>query len=525
MLNSRVLKVGRNIELDLRQLQEESKSPIPFPGGIDLARLAKEKGVISDARIGLADLCARVTKTRLEKDSTIRISPNWSMDVLTEDQKRYAALDVWASLLVYEELQKLRVPEPLFSFSGGEEVFLYHDDRTSIIARGWIAHSIPDSCDNIRITPSKTLIFVTKVFVPAALISQHGNRTLSSFGATPFNLICLRSRLKTYVADFDPRDVAEPLSTTSFPAVTSNQISTSADVSSATSSIPDTSLALSSIPTGAASSTLPLTAESDLDCEPGTSLQDLEGLIIDFSDAIASDPSTNPPASGANIDSDGQKRCAEILEELRTQPWPEEIRSGVLKDIFHVFQMLYIARAHGLRVTFAQTLRDAIFLPDAEDKRRLVSYLSRLTPPMTWDECLRSKPSLIKRHCKHVVPPPEVLYNVVAKVFSTYGPLRDAQTHLPLFNAAAWKTAKNILSLIRAGYISDPPGIPLYTCLGTSSTTGLPIYRCFCGTNFTEGAVHRPIRHSLPINGASPRHTSTRIVDYVYHHNMNVSSL
>ncbi len=67
---------------------------------------------------------------------------------------------------------------------------------------------------------------------------------------------------------------------------------------------------------------------------------------------------------------------------------------------------------------------------------------------MTWDECLCINTKLIKAHCKFVVPLPEALFSIVAKIFKMYGPLKDVQTGLPLFNAAAWKTVKNILILI-----------------------------------------------------------------------------
>lgn len=141
---------------------------------------------------------------------------------------------------------------------------------------------------------------------------------------------------------------------------------------------------------------------------------------------------------------------------------------------------------------------------------------------MTWKECLRKDPGFIKKHCKFVIPSLEVLYDLVAKLFKTYGPLKDAQMGLPLFNASTWKTARNILVLICSGYISDPPGVPLYLCLGVESN-GLPHYRCFRGTNYTEGGVHRPIRHSLPISGVSPRHTSNHLTAFVYYHNITVT--
>ncbi|KAF6743937.1 hypothetical protein DFP72DRAFT_1079352 [Ephemerocybe angulata] len=141
--------------------------------------------------------------------------------------------------------------------------------------------------------------------------------------------------------------------------------------------------------------------------------------------------------------------------------------------------MIHIQKNHGLRVTFARALRDAIFLPDAEDKRKLESVLARQTPPLTYDEGLRRNPQMIKRHVKHVVPPPEQLFTLVSKLFEVYGPLKDAQTGQPLFSPSAWKSAKSVLEYIKLGYISDPPNIALYYPLGIDKKTRLTIYRCW----------------------------------------------
>ena len=65
------------------------------------------------------------------------------------------------------------------------------------------------------------------------------------------------------------------------------------------------------------------------------------------------------------------------------------IRSRVLKDVFHVFNMFYISTAHGLRLDFFQALRDAIFIPDKDDKRRILAWASKQDPPQTWDQLLR----------------------------------------------------------------------------------------------------------------------------------------
>jgi hypothetical protein len=43
------LKAGRNVAQDLKRLQDECQSTIPFTGAVELAKLAKDRGAISDA--------------------------------------------------------------------------------------------------------------------------------------------------------------------------------------------------------------------------------------------------------------------------------------------------------------------------------------------------------------------------------------------------------------------------------------------------------------------------------------------
>ena len=146
-----------------------------------------------------------------------------------------------------------------------------------------------------------------------------------------------------------------------------------------------------------------------------------------------------------------------------------------------------------------------------------------LKPAVTFKQLLLSRPLWVLRRCRRVIPPPEELYPLIKKLFSVWGPLKDAKTHLPLFNAQNWKTAKQILELIREGFVSDPPGIPLYTILGLDKKSGnLPIYRCARGTNFTEGGVHTHLRSRLPTSGASIRHVNACLHDFVLQHNLRV---
>ncbi|EKM73567.1 hypothetical protein AGABI1DRAFT_134505 [Agaricus bisporus var. burnettii JB137-S8] len=183
--------------------------------------------------------------------------------------------------------------------------------------------------------------------------------------------------------------------------------------------------------------------------------------------------------------------------------------------------MFYLSVTHGLRKQFTRELRDAIFIPDEEDRIRVNTWGAQQNPPQTYESLRNSSPQFLRQHCKHVIPPPHVLYPLVAHVFKTYGPLIDPKTKKPLFSTNNWQTANNVLNLIKNGYLSDPPGIPLYTIIGIDSRNGgLPLYRCARGTNTTEGGVHTHIRSRLPKFGTTIRHVNASLLDYVLRHNI-----
>jgi hypothetical protein len=124
--------------------------------------------------------------------------------------------------------------------------------------------------------------------------------------------------------------------------------------------------------------------------------------------------------------------------------------------------------------------------------------------------------------CKRYIRPPGVIYPLVEKLFRTYGPLKDVRGE-PLFTNQATKMAQAILRLIRDGFVSDPPGVALYTQIGVDKKAeNLPIYFCCRGTNISEGAVHRPILHIFPSNGVGVRHATMALVAYILKHNLKV---
>ncbi len=207
--------------------------------------------------------------------------------------------------------------------------------------------------------------------------------------------------------------------------------------------------------------------------------------------------------------------------------WNKLIWSRVLKDPFHVFNMFYISVSHGLCIDFAYGLRDAVFIYERESKACIIAWGSTLNPPLSWYDLVRKFGwKWIHHRCKRVIPPPEELYPLVEQVFRTYGPLKDSKTGQPLFNAAAWAVAKNILDLISKGYLSDPPGVALYRVQKIDKKHGgLPIYQCLRGTNWTEGGVHTHLRARLPTSGASIEHVQASLDDFILIHNLKVRQI
>ncbi|KAJ3771296.1 ribonuclease H-like domain-containing protein [Lentinula raphanica] len=108
----RILKAGRMVNGDLRHLETVSGQG-PFLGGLELSSFAKERFLISDARMSLADLTATILGRCLPKNRAERISTNWEDAQLSPSQIDYAAKDVYASLLLFHEINKTPPPTPV----------------------------------------------------------------------------------------------------------------------------------------------------------------------------------------------------------------------------------------------------------------------------------------------------------------------------------------------------------------------------------------------------------------------------
>lgn len=120
--DTKVPKIGLSLHDDIHQLMERAKfKPGKF---IDIQKHVNEIGVED---LSLQKLYANLFGQRISKSQ--RLS-NWESDVLSERQKRYAATDAWACIMLYEELVRLKttgdyvlmeVPEPETAIDNNKE--------------------------------------------------------------------------------------------------------------------------------------------------------------------------------------------------------------------------------------------------------------------------------------------------------------------------------------------------------------------------------------------------------------------
>lgn len=483
-----IRKVGVRIDADLARLYRDcgfsEGTDDRFVGGIDLARLAKERNATPKATTGLADLCSTLLRSFLPKDPAIRVSTAWDNDPLSDEQIQYAALDAFASWRVFEALNSMSKPQQIdASTPGGTAVSIISADRTHVVAHGHVALDRPKVHEGINVTKTRVLITVTSVEVPGHIISgdllpSHQPTPLHEFPDPPFNLLCAAKHICTRIIPVTPQSPS-----------TSNQ--------------PNTAPVQPHVPETSAPDVPDLHQESAPDTQ----------WFADLDVTESGDQSTDT----AVCDPAGVHQANQLVQSLSDSTGI--LRSRVLGDVWHLMDQFPISLHHGLRRPFARALRDAIFLYDTEDKAAVEDFLSH--KGVSWHKMVQQHPGWILHRVKRHIPPPDILLPRVSEVLRTYGPLKDSKTGQPLFNDNAWEIAKNVLENIRRGFYSDPPGIPLYFTQGRDKY-GLLRYKCHRGTNTIEGGVHQNIIRWFGKFNAAPDFAVELLRDYVLYHNLKV---
>jgi len=102
--NPKILKIGLSLKDDFLSMSRLLKfSPQGF---VDLQKIVQKYGIED---LSLQKIYAILFRKKISKGQ--RLS-NWEAEELTESQKKYAALDAWACLKIYEYLQQKKEADP-----------------------------------------------------------------------------------------------------------------------------------------------------------------------------------------------------------------------------------------------------------------------------------------------------------------------------------------------------------------------------------------------------------------------------
>lgn len=165
-----IIKAGSNIRNDRTLLNQDFNVNLAdHQEFVDLAAHAIQHGVISH-RMNLHDLVNVVLKRAISKDNRVRRSVWSSRNGLSNEQVQYAALDAYASVLVYAVVEAtgdpVHRPAPRKQeLVGGQRVYLYTHDRSTKLATGTVVVDPNRFKEGTMFGNSKTQITSTRVVV------------------------------------------------------------------------------------------------------------------------------------------------------------------------------------------------------------------------------------------------------------------------------------------------------------------------------------------------------------------------
>ncbi|KAG2192012.1 hypothetical protein INT47_009299 [Mucor saturninus] len=167
------------------------------------------------------------------------------------------------------------------------------------------------------------------------------------------------------------------------------------------------------------------------------------------------------------------------------------VDSRVLKDGFHIMDMIKVNKSHGMQKDFMRRFRDIMCVCDQDDKALVESYLKSIGTD--WKTRMLINPAWIFERVRRPIRLAEELYPALKFLFECYGPLRCEHSGLKLFNDAAFSMSLHVLDWMWQGHVSEVVnGPPLYTEKGLDKNN-LMTYKCSRGTSSVEGACHMSI--------------------------------
>jgi hypothetical protein len=499
-----IVYVGSRVKGDIDKLGEdfgiaEISSSMTYR---DLAKMAKDRGKVPDAKVGLQTLVMVLLRQSMGKEDNIR-SSQWASKQLTDEQKTYAALDAIKSLEVYNKLQSFPdLTERLASIEAKAGVLtdivaphgkVGSDGMGNVGALGLILEGETwDPPRNIKRMKQqkkpKRVVKISKVFAPNLKIvgfqvQENGvtrQACLKDFATSkPFKVELPLTMLKRH--DPDTMKLKEA----------SNEPVLDVGVGSLDGQW--------------------LRRDDDNEEEAGP-----ENTQRDHGDGNRNGVIEEKAWFEIGLDERKEmtkdeiaelryvltiaNECRDIGEGHKLEDPPSSIVDAfrsVLGDSFHAMQRPITPVNHDANKGYYVAFQEAFF---AWDPKKLAEVKGKLRKSGMKEEEIEAKMyydvDFFVECCFRRCLGSRLLYWRVRSVFAVWGTKIDGVTRKPLFNNRAWKKANNVLKEILKGCYSDQPGISFYIQKidknGEPRTNqyGLNLYWCLRGTNLTE-VVHK----------------------------------
>ena len=191
-------------------------------------------------------------------------------------------------------------------------------------------------------------------------------------------------------------------------------------------------------------------------------------------------------------------------------------------DAYHWFSRIttFVDKDHGAYLDFCRELRDAVFVLNEDDKKRVDEFLKQ--SDRCFDNEMDENPKWVLKFVRRVIPNPSSLCERLDLVYDKFKDAFDSTTKDYLFQSNFVGVWTKAMMHARNGCLSDPPGIPLYHAI-KKLKNGLTQWRCVRGTNSNEGSVHQKLRSSFGAYNAGPKLTLCMLLDFAARLNMKAA--
>ncbi|KAJ6490114.1 hypothetical protein C8R45DRAFT_1139189 [Mycena sanguinolenta] len=498
LTNKRVVKIGPQIRQSMQSISTAWGMPnstfLDPSSVLDLSHIAKVKGVVSDATSSLPTLAGTVLKQSVP-DFPYISAHDWSGEI-TETDVTKLAHEVDCISQIYNRLMKIDsvgLPLQPTQICAGQLVTLVIGKASlaegELVAHNglWPSPSHPDV--PMKIAAASTVIKLTKLLVPGHIHAIVQIRTLRSRSPTP-----------PHPSDHDP-SLGVPAPMNPPPSHPSDEDTSMGD--------PATITPFTTLRTSQSSSPSPEngTPNANVDEEEDT-------------DSLEDD---DPHESTEGIVIEAIRHARAIIQQAAAG---DTLASRVLDDALHFMDRLLrlLPKKHSIFNEFAHQFSETIFIRDKDDEAKVRAVLEAKN--IKWEYAIRAKKSSLNRRIRRYIPPPEKLAADLAVLFNSFQNVHDSVERSPerehyFFSKEARKTADNLLETVRLGFVSDPPGIPLYYVRG-KDRDGLTLYRTVRGTNSVEGGVHMLIRRVFGSLRASPELAEATIGNWFLRRNRSI---